>query len=122
MVEVGLSSSVFSSSPSLTWLPLLLLLRRHSKATCALFEELKQGEEEPVPDEKEFDAATDTDPVEFLRRLPGVTPFNIFKVIEEVDNLHELSRMSKAKLMNLLGAKNGAKLHKFFNTSYENVQ
>jgi ERCC4-type nuclease len=71
-----------------------------------------------VPDEKEFDASTDTDPVEFLRRLPGITPFNISKVIDQVDNIHELSKMSKTKLTELLGMKGGQQLHTFLNKSY----
>ena len=82
------------------------------------FEELKQHEEEPEADDREFDAATDTDPIEFLRRLPGITPGNLQKVINEVDNLHALSQMSKPSLMKLLGARNGQKLHRFFTKRY----
>lgn len=87
--------------------------------TCTFFEELKQEEEEPVADDKEFDATTDTDPIEFLKRLPGINASNIHKVINQVENLHDLSRMSKPSLMTLLGARNGQKLHKFLTDSYD---
>lgn len=89
--------------------------------TCTFFEELKQEEDEPVADEKEFDAAADTDPIEFLKRLPGINASNMQKVINQVENLHDLSRMSKPSLMTLLGASNGEKLHKFLVTSYDKV-
>ena len=101
---------------------LRLLWSRNEPMTGTFFEELKQEEDEPEADEREFDAATDTDPIEFLRRLPGITPGNIQKVIDEVENLHALSKMSKPSLMKLLGARNGQKLHRFLTKRYDSAQ
>jgi ERCC4-type nuclease len=86
------------------------------------FDEMKSGEDDPAVDEREFDATTDTEPIEFLRRLPGITEANYRKVIDSVEDLHELSQMTQKQMQNLIGPLNGNKLYTFFNTVYNTVE
>jgi DNA excision repair protein ERCC-4 len=55
--------------------------------------------------------------VDFLKRLPGVNEFNIYKIMTRVATLYDLCQMSLSQLTNLIGEVNGKKLHDFLNES-----
>lgn len=90
---------------------------RNSKVTGNLFDDLKEHQDEPS--EAGFDTGSASEPVEFLLRLPGITQANYKSVVDEVENIFELSQMSQAKLQKLIGPRNGSKLYSFFNSPYD---
>jgi hypothetical protein len=52
---------------------------------------------------------------DLLRKLPGVTASNYWKIISTVRDLRELSNMSVEELTPLMSVGNARKLHTFFN-------
>lgn len=58
-----------------------------------------------------------TNSMDVLKKLPGINEHNFRKVLEEVDNLAELSRLSLDELTGIIGKVCAKKLHAFFNTS-----
>ncbi|CAG8681451.1 22521_t:CDS:10 [Rhizophagus irregularis] len=102
-------------------------------ATVEIFQDLKKLEEEPdletaqmiglddgeIDDSLITNNAIESDynliPQEFLRSLPGVTSKNYKYIMSKVENLKELSQLSKNELQNMVGNDNGNKLFEFFN-------
>lgn len=77
-------------------------------ATAQLFEELKQGHDEPDPtvastlgstaSTKELDKFVDRinpNVYDFLLKLPGINLKNVYAIIRKVDNLKELIKLSQ---------------------------
>lgn len=58
-----------------------------------------------------------TNSMDVLKKLPGINEHNFRKVLEKVDSLAELSRLSLDELTALIGKVCAKKLHAFFNTS-----
>ncbi|KAI9923079.1 hypothetical protein PsorP6_000256 [Peronosclerospora sorghi] len=58
-----------------------------------------------------------TNSIDVLKKLPGVTEHNSRKIAASVENLVELSRQSLDELTEMLGKINGKKLHTFFNST-----
>lgn len=56
-------------------------------------------------------------PQEILRRLPGVTPHNVYNLMRRVESLQSLAKLSTVELVKILGPMNGKKLHEFLHTS-----
>ncbi|XP_055603045.1 DNA repair endonuclease XPF [Uranotaenia lowii] len=92
-------------------------------ATAQLFEELKQGKQEPDPDvaaavgsdeaSNEIENLSDrTNPniYDFLLKLPGINSKNIAKVMKRCKNLKELLKKSQEELNELLGNQMQAKM------------
>jgi DNA excision repair protein ERCC-4 len=53
--------------------------------------------------------------IEFLKRLPGVNEYNIYKIISRVNTLYDLCQMSLNQIIALIGEENGKKLYEFLN-------
>lgn len=79
-------------------------------ATAQLFDELKQGRPEPIPEQavalgsdettKELDNIVDklnTGIYDFLLKLPGITTRNVGKVMTKVTNMKELIKMNEVR-------------------------
>jgi len=84
-----------------------------------LFEQLKQHEEEPNLSGQPWEADGGEEvayfaPEAILKRLPGITEENCREVMDKVDNLYELTRLTLPELSNIIGPQNAKKLHKFF--------
>lgn len=94
-------------------------------ATAQLFEELKQGKQEPDPDvaallgSDEAGGAGEGDNIvdrtnpnihDFLIKLPGINSKNIGKVMRKCKNLKELLKKTEEELVELLGNKMQAKM------------
>jgi DNA excision repair protein ERCC-4 len=60
-------------------------------------------------------------PQDVLLTLPGITTKNFQKVMNNVKNLYELSRLSLEQLVDLIGTSNGKQLYEFFHTIAEDV-
>ena len=60
-------------------------------------------------------------PKAILETLPGVNAFNIEKIMDEVENLSELSKMSLSKLEEIMGKVSAKQLYEFFNTNADLV-
>ncbi|GBC02224.1 hypothetical protein RclHR1_04500012 [Rhizophagus clarus] len=102
-------------------------------ATVEIFQDLKKLEEEPnleiaqmiglddgeIDDSLITNNAIESDynlvPQEFLRSLPGVTSKNYKYIMTKVENLKELSQLSKNEMQNMIGNDDGNKLFEFFN-------
>eukprot|EP01126_Amoeba_proteus_P018775 TRINITY_DN19547_c0_g1_i1.p1 TRINITY_DN19547_c0_g1~~TRINITY_DN19547_c0_g1_i1.p1 ORF type:complete len:290 (-),score=57.90 TRINITY_DN19547_c0_g1_i1:60-929(-) len=105
--------------------PTLRIIWSHSpRETTIIFKDLKEGQPEPLDNEEAEQAAESEremdsifDPVDVLKKLPGITESNCNKVMESVENLSELSQMGVLDLQKLLGKQNGQKLWQFFNSS-----
>jgi len=101
--------------------------------TVEIFQDLKKLEEEPnletaqmiglddgeIDDSAITSNAIESDynvvPQEFLRSLPGVTTKNYKYIMSKVENLKELSQLSKNELQNMIGNDNGNQLFEFLN-------
>lgn len=112
---------------SLHFPKLRIFWSRNLTTTFEFFETLKTFSEQPNL-EKVSNLGVDVDednfnltPQMFLQKFPGINQHNIDLVMDKVDNLYELSKMSKLELVNLLGKKNGELLYKFLtsNTKYQ---
>jgi DNA excision repair protein ERCC-4 len=55
--------------------------------------------------------------IEFLKRLPGVNEYNIYKIMSRVATLYDLCQMTLNQLISLIGEANGKKLYEFLNES-----
>ena len=55
------------------------------------------------------------DPIDFIRNIPGINNLNIYKIVQRVENISELVKLSQDELVDLLGAENGHKAYNFFN-------
>ncbi|PIK43490.1 putative DNA repair endonuclease XPF isoform X3 [Apostichopus japonicus] len=98
-------------------------------ATAELFEELKKNRAQPdgataasvTLEENAIDSSSSAvgrynhGPYDMLLKLPGVNSKNCWKILRSVKNLKELSRLSEAKLKELLGTEsNATQLWDFF--------
>jgi len=97
-----------------------LIWSKNPQCSVSIFRSLKLKRKEPDLEKAAVigtDAAVDEfdlTPQDILRKLPGVNPFNISKIVRSVDDLRELCTKSKDELQELLGSKpSGEKLHKF---------
>lgn len=92
--------------------------------TAELFEELKVGREQPdakdaiaVSSDSEIEkniGRFNSAPQDMLLKMPGVTSKNVFLIMNQVENIVELSRMSLEKLVEVLGSSANAELlHSF---------
>eukprot|EP01133_Synstelium_polycarpum_P009797 gene9797-11446_t len=105
-----------------------ILWSRSSHSTVAIYTRLKDRCEEPdpstireVPDENTLSDDTDFNygPQDVLRKLPGINPSNIKRVMEQITNLHELSNQSLDELSILLDSPTDGKLlYDFFNQEH----
>ncbi|EFA82604.1 DNA excision repair protein 4 [Heterostelium album PN500] len=106
---------------------LRVLWSRSAHSTVNIFRRLK--ELQPEPDPQNIDELTEESvagngedseynygPQDVLRKLPGITDLNIKRVMDGVQDLHELSKKSQEDLQQLLGSEEEAKqLFDFFN-------
>ncbi|KAI9492695.1 hypothetical protein BDB00DRAFT_826788 [Zychaea mexicana] len=90
--------------------------------TAAVFDELKKSEEEPEVEKAVLVGAESTDdvnsaynmtPQDILRSLPGVTSKNYKILMNAVENLQQLFRLSVEDLKKLIGEEPARKLHQF---------
>ena len=95
----------------------MLLFVRDRHATASIFSMLKEGKPEPKV-EIDTEILEDLEPQEFLRRLPGITNANFYRVVHSCANLYELSQKTQDQMEELIGKVNGKKLYDFFNTVY----
>ncbi|RIA94468.1 hypothetical protein C1645_796494 [Glomus cerebriforme] len=118
---------------TITFPRLKIIWSSNPNATVEIFQDLKKLEEEPDLEtaqmigleDDEFDDnaitsnAIESDynyvPQEFLRSLPGVTSKNYKYIMSKVENLKELSQLSKNELQNMIGNDNGNQLFEFLN-------
>lgn len=97
---------------------------RNPKNSVEIVKFLKKGQEEPDPviaqslGELEGEDEISDTAVEFLKRLPGITPQNIKIVMNSVNNLKELSNLSYPDLSKMLGKQNACLLYDFLNQDY----
>ncbi len=102
---------------------LRLLWSRRALHTIALFDALKKGLAQPepavaaslgVPSAHETSSQVfNMTPQDLLRQLPGVHPHNYRRLMNRVENLEELAKLSVCELGELLGAKDATLLHTF---------
>ncbi|PRP82001.1 excision repair cross-complementing rodent repair deficiency, complementation group 4 [Planoprotostelium fungivorum] len=114
------SSAIHSKLVLLTYhFPLLRILwSRSPYSTVEMFEDLKNGMEDP--DSSHIGVIHTADELidsheDVLRTLPGINSTNVGEVMAKVHNLAELSTLSLDKMVKLLGKKNGEALHHFMN-------
>ncbi|KAL9609337.1 MAG: hypothetical protein Q9167_005882 [Letrouitia subvulpina] len=96
--------------------------------TAEIFAELKNKQEEPDPikavqvgltagedplEQQNFN----TMPQDMLRAVPGVTGKNMYRIILEVENMREVSRLTEGQLDEMVGREAGRQIHRFFNKS-----
>lgn len=65
-----------------------------------------------LEEEKELDSIFD--PLDILKKLPGITEGNFERVTNSVSSLSQLSTMSQAEMQKIIGKKNGKTLYDFF--------
>lgn len=99
--------------------------------SAALIASLKQGKKEPLdlsegskPHHVAMNEETEAveqldlfDPIDVLKRLPGVNSHNVRGLLDRVPNMRALAQLSKLELQKILGKSNGAELHAFLNES-----
>lgn len=90
---------------------------RSPHSTADLFQDIKLTNDDPSLEKLGIDEETEIQeaPIEVLKNLPGITPHNMYEVIQKVKNLAELSQMSLEEMKILIGPINGPKLYDFFN-------
>jgi len=105
---------------------LRILWSRSPFQTAGLFKMLKTGQPEPLEEGNNIqndddcnedslqDSLSQFDPVDILRRLPGITEENYRTVVLQVGNLKQLAEMKKEEIQKLIGPKNGQELYHFF--------
>jgi ERCC4-type nuclease len=81
-----------------------------------LFSIIKTGKEEPKV-EVDTDVLIDLEPQSFVRRLPGITNANFYRVIHSCESIYDLSQKSLSEMEEMIGKSNGKKLYDFFNSS-----
>mmetsp|Transcript_20067 Transcript_20067/g.46229 ORF Transcript_20067/g.46229 Transcript_20067/m.46229 type:complete len:217 (+) Transcript_20067:340-990(+) len=124
--QLGLDISAGSITSKLTLLTihfpsLRIMWMRSPHNTAEMFDHIKQNQEEPVADDAERVGLDDSQaqssfnivPQDVLRRLPGINPHNVNFVMNHVESLSELSRLSMCRLKALLGDQNAKQLHDF---------
>ncbi|ORM41328.1 uncharacterized protein BXIN_0779 [Babesia sp. Xinjiang] len=57
------------------------------------------------------------DALRILRKIPGVTSYNIGEILSRVDSLRQLSEMEEADLCKFLPPSNAEAIYNFFNQS-----
>eukprot|EP00026_Physarum_polycephalum_P002194 Phypoly_transcript_02199.p1 GENE.Phypoly_transcript_02199~~Phypoly_transcript_02199.p1 ORF type:complete len:903 (+),score=131.34 Phypoly_transcript_02199:173-2881(+) len=94
---------------------------RSPHATAELFEVVKDNQEDPDPQKANEEAGTHSEAnmaLDILRKMPGITESNYRNVMENVENIYELSQMGLDELTKLLyGKANAQKLFHFFHHS-----
>jgi DNA excision repair protein ERCC-4 len=113
--------------------PALRILWSHSPhATARIFLALKQHHREPdgaaasaigvealsAGGSSEYA----TEPQAMLRQLPGITPGNMYLVMEKVKSLRELCSLPLERLQELCGPKLGKQLHGFINNMPQSTE
>ncbi|GAB5354577.1 hypothetical protein AAMO2058_000130700 [Amorphochlora amoebiformis] len=89
--------------------------------TAQIFERLKKNEPEPVVNDamavgtdRDVTGEADADvPREMLLQIPGITVHNVRKVMNNVNNLLEMSRMTKEDMTELIGSAASKKAYAF---------
>lgn len=96
--------------------------------TAEIFAELKNKQEEPDPikavqvglnagEDPLEQQSFNTVPQDMLRAVPGVTGKNMYRIILEVENMREVSRLTEGQLDEMVGREAGRQIHRFFNKS-----
>jgi DNA excision repair protein ERCC-4 len=98
-------------------------------STARLFYEMKRSSAEPDAEaaarlgldmvEPGAESKYALEPEAMLRKMPGVTPGNVMKIMNAVQNLRELASLSCARLQHLCGPQLGVQLFEFLNNSQE---
>ncbi|KAI5961113.1 rad16 [Candida margitis] len=60
-------------------------------------------------------AILNDDPIDFIQNVPGINNSNLYKVVQRVENIVELVKLSQDEFIDLLGVENGRKAYTFFN-------
>ncbi|EGC34520.1 hypothetical protein DICPUDRAFT_48253 [Dictyostelium purpureum] len=101
---------------------LRVIWSRSSYSTANIYDRLKEGQPEPDPSTVNVIPETDDDNYNFnaqdvLKNLPGVTDDNIKSIMDNVDDLYHLSKLSFVELKKILknDEKNTNLLFNFFN-------
>ncbi|KAI9027831.1 hypothetical protein DFJ74DRAFT_660580 [Hyaloraphidium curvatum] len=97
-------------------------------ATADMFEDLKRQQEEPDPDKAQAIGVENLDsaqsmyaptPQELLRSLPGINQRNARHVMNHVESIYELSKLTQDELAPLVGPENARLLHVFLHTNVQ---
>jgi len=95
--------------------------------TAEIFEELKRGHPEPDVDSavaigleagEDPNSSYNNAPQEILRAIPGITGKNARFVMQDVENLQELSNMDEGEIAKLVGKEAAKKVWRFFNRTF----
>jgi DNA excision repair protein ERCC-4 len=90
-----------------------------------MFEDMKRQQEEPDPDKATAIGVENLDnvqsmyaltPQELLRALPGINVKNARGVMNKVESVYELSKLSQDELAVLIGPENARLLYVFLHT------
>eukprot|EP00466_Bigelowiella_natans_P010550 jgi/Bigna1/73579/fgenesh1_pg.25_\ len=97
-----------------------LIWSKGADFTAEMFDRLKKNEPEPTMDEaiaigtdKDTDNGDGELPLDVLLQLPGITVHNYRRIVNNVGNLQELSRLTQQELSDLIGQSGGRKLYEF---------
>lgn len=94
-------------------------------ATADMFEDMKRSQEEPDPEKAQAIGVENLDnvqtmyaltPQELLRALPGINVKNQRAVMNKVESIYELSKLSQDELAELIGPENARLLYVFLHT------
>lgn len=105
-----------------------ILWSRSPHATADLFASLKQNADEPdpaaaaavgVPDGGAAEEVLNQAALDFIQRLPGVTPRNFRGLLRGISRVSDLATLSEEELARLLGdARQGKTLHEFLHAPF----
>ena len=109
---------------------LRIIWSQSPQLTAEIFEDLKQGREEPRADvaiaigvdasETSSDIIYSLVPQDFVRKLPGIDSRNYRRILNKVGNIEQLFSKTEEELSNILGnAKIGKSLYQFVNNKEE---
>eukprot|EP00002_Diphylleia_rotans_P028659 TRINITY_DN5790_c0_g1_i9.p1 TRINITY_DN5790_c0_g1~~TRINITY_DN5790_c0_g1_i9.p1 ORF type:complete len:868 (-),score=195.83 TRINITY_DN5790_c0_g1_i9:150-2753(-) len=128
-IDLDISPNSINSKLSLLILhfpTLKIVWSRSPYNTAELFERLKRSQEEPdatkaiaVGMESATTEEFNLTPQEILKKIPGVTQQNIHAIMNRVENLYELSKMSRRDLDALVGPRSAAVIFQFFATEVD---
>ena len=98
---------------------LKILWSRDQAMTALLFEEIKRGRPEPSEDAASDRNINHTDAaIEFLKKIPGITPHNLPQIGKNFSSIAMLSQASESSIADVIGELPGKAVFRFFNDSH----
>ncbi|KAG1143281.1 hypothetical protein G6F37_006756 [Rhizopus arrhizus] len=107
---------------TLTFPKLRIIWSSSPHETASIFEDLKKAEEEPNSEKAASIGAEEGEsgetihnmtPQDVLRSMPGINSSNYKLIINKVNNLEELAKMSSREISKIIGEECGQKLYQF---------